>query len=211
MEEAKRIKVVLVDDHQIVLDGLVSLLGSDPDFGVLASLNSGEQAFEFFKTKQPDILMTDYNLPGITGLELMRGVKKNYPQVKVVVLSMHDEVAVVKSILKEGADGYLLKNIQQFELKNALKRVMSGVPYVSPEITKVMMDEINHPAENGALTDREMEILRLITQEQSNKQIAARLFISERTVETHRKNIFRKTNTSSLVGLIKYAFENKLV
>lgn len=211
MEEAKRIKVVLVDDHQIVLDGLVSLLGSDPDFSVLASLNSGEQAFEFFKTKQPDILMTDYNLPGITGLELMRSVKKNYPQVKVVVLSMHDEVAVVKSILKEGADGYLLKNIQQFELKNALKRVMSGVPYVSPEITKVMMDEINHPTENGLLTDRELEILRLITQEQSNKQIAARLFISERTVETHRKNIFRKTNTSSLVGLIKYAFENKLV
>jgi len=211
MEEAKRIKVVLVDDHQIVLDGLVSLLGSDPDFGVLASLNAGEKALEFLKTKQPDILMTDYNLPGITGLELMRVVKKNYPQVKVVVLSMHDEVAVVKSILKEGADGYLLKNIQQFELKNALKRVISGVPYVSPEITKVMMDEMNHPTENGLLTDRELEILKLITQEQSNKQIAARLFISERTVETHRKNIFRKTNTSSLVGLIKYAFENKLV
>lgn len=207
-----RIKVILVDDHQIVLDGLVSLLGSDPDFSVLAALNTGEQVVDFLKTKQPDILLTDYNLPGMTGLELMRLVKKNYPDVKVVLLSMHDEVAVVKSILKEGADGYLLKNIQQFELKNALKRVMAGVPYVSPEITKVMLEEINNPTQDGgSLTDRETEILRLISQELSNKQIAARLFISERTVETHRKNIFRKTNTSSLVGLIKYAFENKLV
>jgi len=203
---------MLVDDHQIVLDGLVSLLGSDPDFNVLAALNSAEQVVEFLKTKQPDILVTDYNLPGMTGLDLMRLVKRVYPEIKVVLLSMHDEVAVVKSILKEGADGYLLKNIQQFELKNALKRVAAGVPYVSPEITKVMLDEMNNPTlDRGSLTDRETEILKLITQELSNKQIAARLFISERTVETHRKNIFRKTNTSSLVGLLKYAFEHKLV
>jgi two-component system nitrate/nitrite response regulator NarL len=212
MEEARRIKVVLVDDHQIVLDGLVSIIGSDPDFLVLAALNSGEALLDFFKKSQPDILLTDYNLPGISGLELTRIVKRNYPTMKVVMLSMHDEVHVIKNILKEGVDGYLLKNIQQFELKNALKRVMNGVPYVSPEITKVMLQEINNPShEAELLTDREKEILRLITQEYANKQIATKLFISERTVETHRKNIFRKTNSSSLVGLIKYAFENKLV
>lgn len=211
MEEAKRIKLVLVDDHQIVLDGLTSLLGSDPDFNVLAAVSSGEQALTFLNSKQPDILLTDYHLQTITGLELLRSVKNKYPSVKVVVLSMHDEVVVVKTVLKQGADGYLLKNIQQFELKNALKRIMSGVPYVSPEITKMMLAEMNHSTESGLLTDRETEILRLITQEQTNKQIAERLFISERTVETHRKNIFRKTNTNSLVGLIKYAFEHKLV
>jgi two-component system nitrate/nitrite response regulator NarL len=208
----KRIKMVLVDDHRIVLDGLVSLLESDPDFVILATLGSAEDALEFLKREQPDILLTDYSLPGMSGLELTRAVKKTYPGIKVVTLSMHDETHLVKGILKEGVDGYLLKNVQQFELKNALKQVMLGMPYVSPEITRLMMNDLNHPAEETALlTDRELDILRLIAKENSNKQIAEKLFISERTVETHRKNIFRKTNTTSLVGLIKYAFANNLI
>ncbi len=210
--KGKRVKVVLVDDHRIVLDGLVSLLESDPDFVILAALGTGEEVIEFFKQEQPDILLTDYSLPGISGLELTRAIKRDYPKTKVVALSMHDEAHLVKSILKEGVDGYLLKNIQQFELKNALKQVMLGMPYVSPEITKLLMHDLNNPAEeNSLLTERERDILRLISKEFSNKQIAEKLFISERTVETHRKNIFRKTNTTSLVGLIKYAFANNLV
>jgi two-component system nitrate/nitrite response regulator NarL len=208
----KRIKVVLVDDHRIVLDGLVSLLESDPDFLVLAALGSGEAALEFFKQEQPDILLTDYSLPGMSGLDLTRAVKKTYPVVKVVTLSMHDETHLVKDVLKEGVDGYLLKNVQQFELKNALKQVMLGMPYVSPEITRLMMNDMNNPTQEATLlTERELDILRLIAKENSNKQIAEKLFISERTVETHRKNIFRKTNTTSLVGLIKYAFANNLI
>ncbi|CAN5532951.1 response regulator transcription factor [soil metagenome] len=210
--KGKRIKVVLVDDHRIVLDGLVSLLESDPDFVILAALGTGEEVLEFFKQEQPDILLTDYSLPGISGLELTHAIKRDYPQTKVVALSMHDESHLVKNLLKEGVDGYLLKNIQQFELKNALKQVMLGMPYVSPEITKLLMHDLNHPVEeNSLLTDREKDILRLISKEFSNKQIAEKLFISERTVETHRKNIFRKTNTTSLVGLIKFAFANKLI
>jgi DNA-binding NarL/FixJ family response regulator len=194
------------------LDGLVSLLESDPDFIILAALGSGEEALAFFKQDQPDILLTDYSLPGISGLELTRAVKKDYPMTKVVALSMHDEAHLVRGILKEGVDGYLLKNIQQFELKNALKQIMLGMPYVSPEITKLLMHDLNHPAEeNTLLTDREKDILRLIAKEFSNKQIAEKLFISERTVETHRKNIFRKTGTTSLVGLIKFAFANNLI
>jgi two-component system nitrate/nitrite response regulator NarL len=212
MKGKKRVKVVLVDDHRIVLDGLVSLLETDPDFVILAALGSGEEALEFFKEDQPDILLTDYTLPGISGMELTRIIKKNFPNTKVVALSMHDEAHLVKSMLKEGVDGYLLKNIQQFELRNALKQVMMGMPYVSPEITKLLMHDLNHPAEETALlTDRERDILRLIAKEYSNKQIAEKLFISERTVETHRKNIFRKTNTNSLVGLIKFAFAHNLV
>jgi len=128
------------------------------------------------------------------------------------VLSMHDEAHLVKDLLKEGVDGYLLKNIQQFELKNALKQVVMGMPYVSPEITKLMMSNLSHPTEDAFhLTDRERDILRLIAKEFSNKEMAEKLFISERTVETHRKNIFRKTNTNSLVGLIKFAFEHNLI
>ena len=212
MKGGKRIKVVLVDDHRIVLDGLVSLLESDPDFIVLAALGSGEELLEFLKKDQPDILLTDYTLPGISGIEITRIVKRDFPQTKVVALSMHDEAHLVKSMLKEGVDGYLLKNIQQFELKNALKQVIMGMPYVSPEITRLLMHDVNHPAEEHALlTDRERDILRLIAKEYSNKKMADELFISERTVETHRKNIFRKTNTTSLVGLIKYAYEHKLI
>jgi two-component system nitrate/nitrite response regulator NarL len=212
MKGGKRIKVVLVDDHRIVLDGLVSLLENDPDFIVLAALGSGEELLEFLKKDQPDILLTDYSLPGISGLEVTRLVKRDYPKIKVVALSMHDEGHLVKSMLKEGVDGYLLKNIQQFELKNAIKQVMLGMPYVSPEITRLLMHDVNHPAEEHALlTDRERDILRLIAKEYSNKKMADELFISERTVETHRKNIFRKTNTTSLVGLIKYAYEHKLI
>lgn len=212
MTGGKRVKVVLVDDHRIVLDGLVALLENDPGFIVMAALTSGEEVLEFFKKDQPDILLTDYSLPGISGLELARIIKKEFPRTKVVALSMHDEAQIVKSILKEGVDGYLLKNIQQFELKNALKQVMLGMPYVSPEITKLLMDDLNHPKEEpGLLTEREKDILRLIAKEHSNKQMAEKLFISERTVETHRKNIFRKTNTTSLVGLIKFAYEHKLI
>lgn len=212
MKGGKRVKIVLVDDHRIVLDGLVSLLESDPDFVILAALSSGEEALEFFRKDQPDILLTDYSLPGISGLDLARQVKKDFPKTKVVALSMHDEAHLVRNILKEGVDGYLLKNIQQFELKNALKQVMLGMPYVSPEITKLLMHDLNHPVEDASLlTDREKDILRLIAKEYSNKQMAEKLFISERTVETHRKNIFRKTNTTSLVGLIKYAYANNLI
>lgn len=212
MKGGKRVKVVLVDDHRIVLDGLVSLLESDPDFVILAALGSGEQVLEFLQQDQPDILVTDYSLPGISGLELARKVKRDFPKIKIVALSMHDEAHLVRGILKEGVDGYLLKNIQQFELKNALKQIMLGMPYVSPEITKLLMNDLNHPSEeNALLTDREKDILRLISKEFSNKQIAEKLFISERTVETHRKNIFRKTNTTSLVGLIKFAFANHLI
>ena len=212
MKGGKRVKVVLVDDHRIVLDGLVSLLESDPDFVILAALGSGEQVLEFLQQDQPDILVTDYSLPGISGLELARTVKRDFPKIKIVALSMHDEAHLVRGILKEGVDGYLLKNIQQFELKNALKQIMLGMPYVSPEITKLLMNDLNHPTEeNALLTDREKDILRLISKEFSNKQIAEKLFISERTVETHRKNIFRKTNTTSLVGLIKFAFANHLI
>jgi two-component system, NarL family, nitrate/nitrite response regulator NarL len=212
MNSRTPVKIAIVDDHHIILDGLKSLLEADPDFQIIGVLRSAEEVLEFLKKDQPDILLTDYSLPGMSGLELFRKIKPLYPKMKVAVLSMHDEVSLVRSVLKEGVHGYLLKNIQQFELRNALKQIAMGYPYVSPEITKIIMTEFNQPEEKSELlTERELEILRLIAKEYSNKQMAEKLFISERTVETHRKNIFRKTNTNTLVGLIKFAFEHKLV
>jgi two-component system, NarL family, nitrate/nitrite response regulator NarL len=207
-----RVSIVLVDDHNIVLDGLSSLLQEDERFDVKAALHTGKQVLEFLKKEQPAILLTDYSLQDTTGLELVRQVKRDYPQIKIVMLSMHDEAHIIKSVLKEGVEGYMLKNIQQSELKNALLHVSRGLPYVSPEVTRLLMDEMNKPKEEAQLlTERERDVLELIAKEHSNKEIAEKLFISERTVETHRKNIFRKTKTSSVVGLIKYAYDSKLI
>ncbi len=205
------IKLFLVDDHHIVLDGLRSMFDQDTRFTILGYASSAEEALKKLETQTPDILITDYRLPGVSGLELSILVKEKYPSAKRVILSMHDEGMLVKQILKEGVDGYLLKSIQQTELKNALQQISKGVPYVSPEITRLILSDMLHERPEELLTEREREILNLIAKEHSNKQIAEKLFISERTVETHRKNIFRKTNTTSLVGLIKYAFANNLI
>ncbi len=205
------IKLFLVDDHHIVLDGLRSMFDQDTRFTILGYASSAEEALKKLETQTPDILITDYRLPGVSGLELSILVKEKYPSAKRVILSMHDEGLLVKQILKEGVDGYLLKSIQQTELKNALQQISKGVPYVSPEITRLILSDMLQERPEELLTEREREILNLIAKEHSNKQIAEKLFISERTVETHRKNIFRKTNTTSLVGLIKYAFANNLI
>ena len=205
------IKIVLVDDHQIVLDGLRSLLDQDPAFDVIASFNDPVKALSFILVHPPDILLADYSMPTMTGLELIKKVRTANTTIKAVLLSMHDEPTVVKEAMKQGVDGFLLKNIQQIELKDALKKIYTGLMYISAEITTQLLHHHLLDEADSKLTDRELEILKLITKECSNKQIAEKLFISERTVETHRKNIFRKTGTTSLVGLIKYAYANNIV
>ncbi|HRG07356.1 MAG TPA: response regulator transcription factor [Cyclobacteriaceae bacterium] len=204
------IKLMLVDDHRIVLDGLKSMFDQDSNFRIEATAGSAEEAMSLLQSRRPDILLTDYRLPDASGLDLCVWMKEKLPGTKRVILSMHDEGALVRQILKEGVDGYILKSVQQLELKNALHQIMRGMPYVSPEITRMLLTGMGQQPEQ-LLTTREREVLNLIAKEFSNKQIADKLFISERTVETHRKNIFRKTNTSTLVGLIKFAFANNLI
>jgi two-component system nitrate/nitrite response regulator NarL len=205
------ITLMIVDDHRIVLDGLKSLFDHDESFQIIGLAATAGEALEKMSRGQPDILLTDYSLPDMNGLELAEIVRKKYPAVKRVILSMHDEGPLVKQVLKAGVDGYLLKSIQQAELKMALQQISEGLPYISPEITRMILSDLNSVQPSELLTERERQVLKLIAREYSNKQIAEKLFISERTVETHRKNIFRKTNTSSLVGLIKYAFAHKLI
>jgi DNA-binding NarL/FixJ family response regulator len=204
------IRIVLLDDHQIVLDGLRLLLDQDSSFEVLASFTHPEKVISFLEMQQPDILLTDYSLPGMNGLELIQKVKLKYPTVKCVLLSMHDEPAVVREAIKSNINGFLFKNISKAELKNALQKINTGLVYISPEITTKLLSVRQNQTE-ASLTDREMDVLEQIIKEQPNKNIADKLQISERTVETHRKNIFRKTNTTNLVGLMKYAYENQLI
>lgn len=206
-----RMKILLVDDHIILMDGIKSLLDGVEGFEVVAAKNTAEEALEYLKNHEIDILVSDYNLPGMDGLDLVKTVKRILPQTKIIILSQHDEVHLVKEILKEGVQGYILKKDTHRELVSAITQVSRGKIFMSNEINQMLVESLNFPEEHKLLTDREREILKLIAKEYTNKMIAEALFISERTVETHRKNIFRKTKTNSLVGLIKFSYANNLI
>jgi len=201
----------LVDDHAIMLDGLVALLKTDEEMEIVGTAGTVADAMDFLKMNHIDVLVTDYNLPDDDGLSLVRKVKRLWPEIKILVLSMHSETHLVKEILKEGIDGYVLKKDSKDDLIDALYSVKKGNLFVSNEINNMLVRNLHQPDEQKLLTEREREILKLISKEYTNRMIAEELFISERTVETHRKNIFRKTKTSSLVGLIKFAYSNNLI
>lgn len=210
-EKSAKMKIFLTDDHAILLGGLIKILSVEDDFEVAGSAGSVQETLDALTQKNVDLLITDYNLPDDDGLTLVRRVKQKYPDIKIIVLSMHDEAHLIKEILKEGVDGYILKKDSHEELVNAVRAVKNGKVYLSSDVNSMLMRGLNGTEEQKLLTDREREILKLIAKEYTNRQMAEELFISERTVETHRKNIFRKTGTNNLVGLIKFAYANNLI
>jgi DNA-binding NarL/FixJ family response regulator len=210
-KESERMNILLVDDHNFLLDGVKSMLIQEEDLQVVGQAGSAEAALEYLKTQEVDLIITDYSMPGMDGLSLLHTVRRIAPNTKIILLSMHDEVHLVKEILKAGVNGYVLKKDTHRELLSAIRDVKEGKIYLSSDINKMLITNLNNPDEGKLLTDREREILKLIAKEYTNKNIAEALFISERTVETHRKNIFKKTGTNSLVGLIKFAYANNLI
>ncbi|GCC51906.1 DNA-binding response regulator [Chryseotalea sanaruensis] len=204
-------RIVLVDDHGIIIDGVKSILSKESELEVVFTANKASDILDYLKQHTCDMLITDFSMPEMDGLSLIRTVKRILPGVKIIVLSMHDEVHLAKEILKGGVDGYVLKKDTQQELLKAIQEVRAGRVYLSSDINKLLIMNLDNPDEGRLLTEREREIVKLIAKEYSNKLIAEALFISERTVETHRKNIFRKTGTNSLVGLIKFAYANNLI
>lgn len=208
------VKIAIVDDHQIVIDGLKSLLSKSDHFRVTLSSTTAEDMLLQLATHEVDILITDIMMPEMDGTELARQVKKRFPHIKIMALSMNGQAAAVNQMIKESdISGYMLKNIGQLELLQALQKIASGSVYFSKEILDEMIkaEDPKLKDDNCKLTQREIEIIRLIEKEKNNKDIATTLFISERTVETHRKNIFRKVKTSSLLGLVKYAYEHNII
>lgn len=204
----------MVDDHQIVIDGLMALLKGHDQFRLaFATTNPGE-VIKKMEQSPVDILLTDVMMPHLPGNKLAVQVKEKFPETKILALSMSGQGELVNEMINEAdISGYVLKNIGKQELIKALEKISDGGIYFSDEI----IDELKRNSrrrrqeEEAHLTSREIEIIRLIEKEYNNKQIAEALFISERTVETHRKNIFRKTNTNSVIGLVKYAYEHKLI
>jgi DNA-binding NarL/FixJ family response regulator len=210
----KNIRLALVDDHQIVLDGLKALLQDVRDIEILFATNSPVAMLDFLKSNTIDVLLTDVMMPEMTGQQLAKQVHKFYPDTKILALSMSGLGNTVDEMLNDAdINGYVLKNIGREELEKAIHTIAAGGNYFSEEVIEELEKHANTRKENeqAQLTIREIEIIRLIEKEMSNKEIAENLFISERTVETHRKNIFRKTQTTSLIGLIKYAYEHKLI
>lgn len=208
------IKIAIVDDHQIVIDGILSLLENNPGFSVVASTTSAKEMLQLLQHVTADILITDIVMPEMNGQELAKEVKRLYPSLKIFALSMSGQGEIVNEMINQSdISGYVLKNIGKEELATALKKIASGGIYFSTSILDELgsYDEFKRKEQEVHITAREIDIIRLIEKEYSNKQIAEELFISERTVETHRKNIMRKTDTNNVIGIIKYAYKHKLI
>ncbi|RYZ23941.1 MAG: response regulator transcription factor [Chitinophagaceae bacterium] len=210
----RKISLAFVDDHQIVIDGLQSLLRDEPQFHFAFATNDPAEVIGRLQSEPVDILLTDVMMPNIPGNVLARAVRQQFPDIKILALSMSGEGSLVNDMIEQsGISGYVLKNISKEELVHALEKIAAGGIYFAEEVLAELGRASERQRENkeAHLTDREVEIIRLIEKEYGNKQIAETLFISERTVETHRKNILRKTGTNSVLSLIKYAYEHGLI
>ena len=210
----EKITLALVDDHRIVIDGLISMLKGHNTFQFAFATTDPREVIEKLHEQPVDVLLTDVMMPGLNGSMLAKNVRESFPNIKILALSMSGEGDVINEMINDAdISGYVLKNIGKQELIRAIEKIASGNVYFSEDVIEELKRTSMRRKQNedAHLTDREVEIIRLIEKEYNNRQIAEALFISERTVETHRKNIFRKTNTNSVIGLVKYAYEHKLV
>jgi DNA-binding NarL/FixJ family response regulator len=209
------IKVLLADDHQIIRDGLRSLLTNEPDIEVVGEANDGRAAVEMTQRLKPDIVVMDITMPGLNGIEATRQVRAISSDIKVLALSMHADKRFVAGVLHAGASGYVLKNCAFRELIQAIHTVAVNQTYLSPTIADIVVESyVRHsplPASPlSVLTPREREVLQLIAEGLTLKKIAATLCVSPKTIETHREQIMRKLNASSVAELTKYAVREGL-
>ncbi|MFW5706341.1 MAG: response regulator [Bacteroidota bacterium] len=214
-----KIKVLVIDDHQLIIDGIQSVLEGEKDVLFFAGANNIDKALAYLQHDHVDVVLTDINLPGKSGIEITREIKQNFPHVKVIALTMHEDIRMVRKMVEAGASGFLLKRSNMNDVLDAIRIVADDGKYLDRDVQALMMENIGKDKKDDQdkkpveikLTRRELEILSLVAREYSNEQIGKKLFISERTVETHRRNIFSKTKTKSVIGLIKYAIREGLV
>lgn len=214
-----KIKILIADDHKLIIDGLVKLLAAEDWVEDIKGVTSGQQVLDLLAIEFFDVVIADINMPGMDGIELTRSIVKLHPLTKVLALTMYNDPLMISRMIGAGALGYVLKNTSISDLTQAILTVAANRKYMAPEVQEIIMRDIYHQQNtidnatesNVKLTPREVEILGLVCRELSNEQIANKLFISERTVETHRRNIFIKTKCKSIVGLVLYAIEHKLI
>ncbi len=196
----------------MLIDGLKALLSGEQNISIVGESTIPRVALKEIGEYKPDIVLTDINMPDMDGIELSKEIKKNFPSINIIALSMYGERDTISEMLKAGVSAYILKNTGKKELLKAIEKVAAGGTFFSEEVTEEMA---RVPGTGNSkeilLSLREIEVIELIAKEYTNAKIAEALFISERTVETHRKNIFRKTDTKSVLGLLKYCVDRKII
>ncbi len=209
-----KIRIAIADDHQIVIDGLASVLSKYNELEIVATANDGEKMLALLQSQPADVLLTDVMMPGMNGKQLAAQVKIKFPFIKIIALSMSGQGDIVEEMIND-ADiaGYLLKQTSSAELAKAIITVHNGGQFFADEILQQLKEQagLRKQVEVTRLTQREIQIVEAIEQNLSNKEIAANFFISLHTVETHRKNIFRKTDTHTSLGLVKWAYEHNVL
>lgn len=212
-------KVILVDDHQLIRMGIKALLNSESEIEVIGEVNSAKDVFQTIDKMKPDVVLMDISLDDGDGILLTKDIYKKYKDVKVIMLSMHVKEDFIQRSLKAGAAGYILKDSPKEELIKAIKEVANGGKYFASEVSQLMVssyvtkagDFTNKKKKNTGLTNREVEIIRLLSDGLSNQKIAELLGISHRTVDTHRTNIMQKVKVKNVAELVKYAIVHKLI
>jgi DNA-binding NarL/FixJ family response regulator len=214
------IKVFLVDDHKLIRDGIKAHFDDDERFEVVGEASNGQKALELLKDVNTDIVLMDINMDEMDGIECTSKINELYPNIKVLALTMLAENQYIKEMLKAGAVGYLLKNSNEQEIKQGIISVCEGEPFYSPKVMHTVMNSLSAPVAKKKkskfeptipLTEREKEVLVLIIKENSNQEIADKLYISKRTVDAHKRNLLEKTGAKNVAGLVIFALNNGII
>lgn len=208
------VNLIICDDHQLVIDGLKALMEGENDLILKGTANNGAEAIRLIQNLKIDLVLMDLDMPVMSGIEATKAIKKDHPEVKVIILTMHDEKSIITMLMDLGADGYVIKNADRLELLNAIRNVAAGKKHFSPEVTVALLSQEENPMSSAlmeGLTEREIEILKLIAEGLSNKEIGDKLFISHRTVDTHRTNLMKKLEVHNIAGLIRFAIKHGLI
>ncbi|MEQ8714498.1 MAG: response regulator transcription factor [Cyclobacteriaceae bacterium] len=213
----KAINILIADDHKMFREGLTELLSKEQGMKVVDTAGSGAEIRLALSSNHIDVVLMDIDMGETNGIEMTQEVKLSHPDIYILALSMHGDKNYIVKMLEAGATGYILKNAGKEEMINAIHTVANGNTYFSSQVSSKLLEHITKPApnrrgaEDALLTDREIEILRLIAEEYSNPEIAEKLFISVRTVDTHRRNILDKLGAKNTAGLVKYAIQKGLL
>lgn len=215
------IKLVIADDHALLRQGIKNVLELEADFQVVGEAGDGEEAIKRITELMPDIVLLDINMPKLNGLEVTRKLRDSQSRARVIILTIHDDESYVLEVVKAGAAGYLLKDIEPSMLIKAIRTVYEGESFIYPTLAKKLFGQIargedkkvalGHKRGEERLTEREIEVLQLIAQGMSNQEMAQKLYLSEKTVKNHLTNIFRKINVTDRTQAVLYAIKHKIV